>query len=211
MDKYYEKEYLESVFSLFNIKNDCARKLSTFYMYNCFEQNHIDIRQKKILDFGCGLGHITFSVQADCYDISEFCRNKIKESSNQLVFDSEDQIPKNNYDIILYNHSLEHYLIPTNQLSLFKTLLKPDGTLAIVLSIDKATPFVAYKQDIHRHFYNWNFQNISNLLIELGNKVSIQKFVYGSTRLTKFNNLELIRKLGKFRKIFPSQLTLATI
>ncbi|OAQ38594.1 hypothetical protein A5893_14365 [Pedobacter psychrophilus] len=207
----YDLDYFKSVYQTYvgeNHQDSYLIKLSSFYMYNYFLVNGIDLKEKKILDFGCGLGHITKSINADCFDISSYCQEKLIKEGRK-VFKGEEQISENYYDIILCNHSFEHYLYPTSALENFKKYLKKDGILCLVLPIDKIQDKTIKHQDVHKHFYSWNFQNISNLLIEYSFEIIHQELVYGPTGLKKLNDLDLIRKLGKWRRIFKSQLTLA--
>lgn len=207
----YDLNYFKSVYNNYvddSYEDSYLIKMSSFYMYNYFLANGIDLKNKKILDFGCGLGHITKSINADCYDISSFCQEKLI-AQGRKVYQTESEIPNKHFDIILCNHSFEHYQYPTLALENFYKYLKNGGILCLVLPVDPILPRTVYKQDVHKHYYSWNFQNITNLLLEHPFEIIHQELVYGPTGLKKLTNLNLIRKLGKWRNIFKSQLTLA--
>ena len=204
----YDQNYYDKVYGNYLKQSDYHIKLSKFYMYNIFECNGYQLEGKKILDYGSGPGHLTLSVKADCYDISEYIRQHLK-SVGRIVFSKPDEIVDATYDYIYNSHSLEHCSNPSEELGVFYHKLKGNGRLALILPIEKIPGNFVYSQDIHKHLYCWNFQTITNLLIENGFIPEKQKVIYGPTGLTYFSNLTIVKTLGRLKKNFPSMLIIA--
>lgn len=205
---FYDQDYYLSHYG--KIINDSGYydKMSQFWKYNIFDQNLIATEGKKILDYGCGLGQVSAAVNADCFDTSDFAAYFLN-NKNRTFFSEQEQIPHSHYDIILNSHSLEHYLQPGQSIELFSDLLKNNGLLVILLPVENSPGKPAFNQDNDKHFYTWNFQAISNLLIEKNFSIVSQRVIYGPFGLSKLHNISVITKLGALKKNFPSSLTVA--
>lgn len=203
----YNQDYYDKVYSSHLNYTPYQRKLSSYYMYNIFNYYGIHIEGKRMLDYGSGPGHLTLVTEADCYDISDFITGFLR-SNSRLAYDSVDSIPSDTYDLVLSSHSLEHAIKPIDELNTIHRSLRVNGVLGLVLPFETIGNPVKV-QDIHKHFYTWNFQTIANLLIEANYEILVQDIIYAPAGLNRFNNLSLIRKIGRLRKVFPSILTLA--
>lgn len=205
---FYDQEYYLSHYG--KIISDAVyyEKMSQFWKHNIFNQNSIVTEGKKILDYGCGLGHVSSAVQADCFDTSEFAINFLNNRKRK-IFSDQKLIPSNHYNIVLNSHSLEHYLEPVQSIELFNNFLQDNGLLVLLLPIENYPGRPAFDQDNDKHFYSWNFQAISNLLIEMNFSIINQKVIFGPYGLSKLKNVSLVTELGKWKKNFPSSLTLA--
>lgn len=205
----YDEHYYSSVYSRYLKEDPYTLKLSEFWMYNCFTTYGFDLKGKKVLDFGCGPGHLTASINAACYDVSAFIMDKL-EASGRQCFRSLNEIEEGYFDYVFSSHSLEHSVAPATELGAIKRILKPGGKLFLILPLEKVPGTPGVPPDIHQHFYAWNFQNITNLLAVQGYKVVKQDLIYGPTGLKFFKgNVALARRLGRLNRHWPSLFTIA--
>jgi len=133
----------------------------------------------KVLDFGCGLGqNIFFLPNAIGYDISdfglEFCRQK-----GLTVTDNIDDLANNGFDLVFSSHVLEHHPHPKTMLEEIYSKLKPGKQLALVIPFERHGRG-KFELDLNQHLFNWNFQNINNLLITCGFKIEQNKYLRGA-------------------------------
>lgn len=124
----------------------------------------------KVLDYGCGLGQAVASLPNPFgYDASEEAR-AIARNKGLTVFDQVDDIPTNEFDLVLCRHALEHFPNPTEVLIRLRSFLKPDGVLILILPKEghyKCEPM----PDLNMHLFSWNFRCINNLLSVCGYRV----------------------------------------
>jgi SAM-dependent methyltransferase len=98
-----------------------------------------------VLDVGTGMGHLltAFSEQLPEFDIVGYDLNNDKEDlvrangATDFYSGSLENIPKK-FDIITFNHVLEHLPDPVTVLKQASALLKPDGYLAVIVPCFKA-------------------------------------------------------------------------
>ncbi len=203
----YNQEYYDKVYPSHLDYTPYQEKLSTYYMHNIFSHYGIDVEGKKMLDYGSGPGHLTLANKAECYDISDFITNFLKDNG-RVTYENGNSIPSDTFDIVLSSHSLEHAIKPIEELETIHRCLKENGIIGLVLPFETLGQPVK-SQDIHKHFYTWNFQTIANLLIEANFEIIEQDIIYAPAGLKHLKNLSLIRRIGRFKKVFPSILTLA--
>ncbi|MEO1053266.1 MAG: class I SAM-dependent methyltransferase [Bacteroidota bacterium] len=138
----------------------------------------VDLNQK-ILDYGCGMGQNIYKVPgAVGYDISEYalehCRSKGMNVTNHLE-DLEDE----GFDVVFSSHVLEHHPHPKTMLEEMRSKLKTGKELILVIPFEKHGKG-SFELDLDQHLYNWNFQNINNLLITVGFKIKENKYIRGA-------------------------------
>lgn len=206
----YDKEYYDSVYNRYlKDGNKNHIQLSEFWMYNVFTANGFTLNNKKVLDFGSGPGHLTISIQAECYDISSFIIDKLQQEGRKC-YTHLSEIENERFDYVFSSHSLEHSVNPAIELDEIYRILKPDGVLFLIVPLEKMPDNPVLVPDIHQHFFTWNFQNITNLLNHCKYNVKSQDLIFGPTGLKFFkNNYSLIRKFGRIKKHWPSQFTIA--
>ena len=194
--KMYEEKYhsvvhnhlLNDDYYLFRAK--CADKF--YWKY---------IKDGKVLDFGCGLGQNIFlhKDRSVGYDVSKFAVDKCKEKGIEI----KEKFVKNEFDGVLCVHVLEHLKNPHDTLSKLHNLLKENGRLVIVLPYSLTNkPIKEFKSDIARHYYNWNFNSMNELLNGVGFKIIVNKFnyAYGYSKLYKLPfgiAIALLKLLGR--------------
>lgn len=152
--------------------------------------NTIDLNSK-ILDFGCGLGQNILKLpNAYGYDISkyciDFCKKKGIHSTNNL-----DEYDDESFDIVFSSHVLEHHPYPKKMLLDIHRKLKLKKDLILVIPFERHGK-AKFDMDLNQHLYNWNFQNINNLLITSGFKIKSNRYIRGAG----YKKLLFLRKLN---------------
>ena len=119
----------------------------------------------KVLEFGCGLGQNIFLHRNNCLgiDVSEFALGKCKEKGIKVSKDIK-KIEDESFDGVLCCHVLEHLENPIEYIKEFYRVLKKDGILVVVLPYSKNRVIKNFKSDVAKHFFNWNFSSINELL-----------------------------------------------
>ncbi len=135
-----------------------------------------------LLDFGCANGLFLRNLPArerigvevnpharqSCEQLSKCSKESIELHSNLETVES------NRVDLVISNHCLEHTLHPFSVLKEMLRVLKPGGSIALIL------PFDDYRnhnnkswrpKDKDNHLYTWSPMNIGNLLQEAGFEV----------------------------------------
>lgn len=173
MDKYYNKEYHESLHNYLCVDKEYY-KLRARLAYEYYWKD-MQYESKDILEFGMGMGHNIYElakartegIMVNGYDVSkfavDFCKKKGIDATND--YNSLGQ-----FDIIFSAHVLEHLLNPLDTLIQLKNKLKPNGKLILMLPREIHEK-VELKPNISRHLWCWNFECINNLLDEAGYKV----------------------------------------
>lgn len=137
---------------------------------------------KLILEYGVGLGqNIAALPNAYGYDISMFA---LKQCSRRGLKVFNKKKPRPVFDIVFSRHMLEHSKNPIKELKLMRKWLKPNGTLRLVLPIERQKMPLFSKISLelsqNQHLYGWNYQTINNLLINSGFKPIENKILRGT-------------------------------
>jgi len=197
----YEKEYH------FKVHNNLLNN-KRYYLFRSKYSDLIYWRylNGRVIEFGCGLGQNIFLHRGDSLgiDISEFA---LAECKNKGISTQRDikKIKNESFESVLCVHVLEHLKNPYETIEEFYRVLKKDGKLVIILPFSKKNKlYKDFKSDISKHFYNWNFSSINEILIDIGFKIELNKFNYANG-FSKFYNLpfplaiRLLKILGKIR------------
>lgn len=136
-------------------------------------------KSQKILDYGCGLGQNILKLpNAVGYDISEygakFCQSKGIKVTNNIT-----EIPDEGFDIVFTSHVLEHHPYPKTMIEEMRSKLKTGKKLLLVIPFERHGK-AKFTVDLNQHLYNWNFQNINNLLIICGFEINENKYLRGA-------------------------------
>ena len=137
---------------------------------------------KNLLDIGCGTGDFLEKAQKANWVITgiepdENARKISNLKTNNAVFEIEHlaKLKPNSFDVITLWHVLEHLPNLEMHIALFKSLLKPNGTLVIAVPNFKSYDAKYYKNfwaayDVPRHL--WHFSRTS--ILELFKKEDIK-------------------------------------
>jgi SAM-dependent methyltransferase len=117
-------------------------------------------RSSRILDIGCGSGHLLRELQADGYrnltGIDPFSPSAGHIPGLRLIKGELEALKGEAFDLVMMHHSLEHVPDQVAMLSAARSLLTPKGLLLVRIPI-KATAFEIYgadwvQIDAPRHF-----------------------------------------------------------
>jgi len=193
MNENYEREYHKTLHGHLYTNPEYYELRAKLAYLNYFK-NVKNLKNKKVLEFGCGLGQNIYwlsklGVNAKGYDISKFALNFCKEKGLNVT----NRIEKEKFDIVFSRHVLEHLRNPFEELVKMRELLRNKGILILILPCEK-NERVSSKPDIHRHLYSWNFRAINNLLDEAGFRVVENKtlrFAMGYNKLKFTSRISL--------------------
>src|SRR5690606_38798889 len=102
------------------------------------------------------------------------------------VYDDVEAVPRRAYDVVINRHVLEHALYPPRSLWKMRRLLRPGGTLLLILPIEPAHwPPGDPATNENQHLYCWTPRTITNLLWRCGFRVqSVERqYPFGSLSL----------------------------
>jgi SAM-dependent methyltransferase len=125
----------------------------------------------KVLDFGCGGGHVLRSL--DCgrrvgVEINPVARRFAQESGIECHA-ALTEVEDNFFDVVISNHALEHVPFPIAVLKEFREKLAPSGVLLLCVPIDDWKTQRHYTPtDINHHLHTWTPQLLGNSLVEAG-------------------------------------------
>jgi SAM-dependent methyltransferase len=153
-------------------------------------------RQARVFDYGCGLGHaISLLPHAEGWDISAEAREACRRRGIR-VYDNSADIPRGAFDVVFNSHVLEHVEEPLSALRTMRELLKPGGTLLLVVPKEEHWLPRVEQPDVNQHLYCWTPQTIYNLLWRAGFRPGRAEYRY------PFGGL----KLMPLRRIFGPRL-----
>ena len=144
--------------------------------------------QSRILDVGCGAGHLLHSLKEcgfeNTHGIDPFNAEKI-EYSNGLTIEQKSihDVTEGGWDLIMMNHSFEHVLDQHETLSQIKTLLKPNGVCMIRIPTVSSWAWDHYgvnwvQLDAPRHFFLHSQESMQFLADKVG--LELRDTVYDS-------------------------------
>lgn len=131
-----------------------------------------------LLDVGCGTGDFLKVAANSGWEIAgiepnEQARNIANKKTNNSVKSTEQlfKFKEGSFDVITLWHVLEHLPNLDEHFSIFKKLLKPDGTLIIAVPNYKSYDAQLYKEfwaayDVPRHLWHFNQDSIKQLAIK---------------------------------------------
>ena len=137
--------------------------------------NSFQSDSKTLLDIGCGTGDFLEAALKDNWTITgiepnEQARQIANSKTNNSVFEINqlETLEPNSFDVITLWHVLEHLPNLEKHTALFKSLLKPNGTLVIAVPNYKSYDAQYYKNfwaayDVPRHLWHFSKSSISEL------------------------------------------------
>lgn len=118
------------------------------------------IRNKRWLDFGCGLGGMLDEIGSEAAFASGLEPNEIRQKiiiqKGYHVFGDINEIEDQSLDVITLFHVLEHLLEPVKILKLLKQKLKKDGFIIIEVPHARDVLFTLYDCEKFKQFTFWS-------------------------------------------------------
>jgi SAM-dependent methyltransferase len=129
---------------------------------------------------GWNLGHLVCSRKIGC-DPAEFLAERLSALGIEF-FSDVAKVPSQVADVAICHQTLEHIASPAEALAQLARLLRPSGRLVLHVPWERERRYAQYRSDEpNHHLYNWNSQNLGNLLEVLGFEVqtiSVCKYGY---------------------------------
>lgn len=117
--------------------------------YSWLHPVHID-ETARILDVGCGAGHLLMSLADDGLDhltgIDPYLRHG-KENGGILLLKQDIFATTGEFDVIIFNHSLEHVADPVAVLKRAQELLSEQGVIIVRLPITNTHAYKTFGAD----------------------------------------------------------------
>jgi len=144
--------------------------------------------QSKILDVGCGAGHLLHSLKECGFDhvlgIDPFNAKKI-QYDNGLTIEQKSihEVTEDNWDFIMMNHSFEHVMDQHEVLAKIEALLKPGGVCMIRVPTVSSWAWDHYgvnwvQLDAPRHLFLHSQKSMQTLADQSG--LELHETVYDS-------------------------------
>ncbi|MDO5978915.1 class I SAM-dependent methyltransferase [Flavivirga spongiicola] len=145
--------------------------------------NSFSLKDKNLLDVGCGTGDFLQTAKQNNWTVSgiepdEKAREISNRKTNNSVFKIEQllKFESASFDVITLWHVLEHLPNLEDHITVFKKLLKPNGTLIIAVPNYKSYDAKYYKEfwaayDVPRHLWHFNKRSISKLALKVSMEV----------------------------------------
>jgi SAM-dependent methyltransferase len=152
----------------------------------------------RVLDFGCGGGHLLKNMNCSKkvgVEVNPSAIATARENGLE-VFSSVDEVPDGYVDVIVSDNALEHTLQPLQELTSLYRKLEPGGKAIFVVPCEHISSHYE-PNDINHHLYSWSPMCIGNLFTEAGFSI-----VESKPYIHKWPpNFESIVKLGG-RRLF---------
>ena len=138
---------------------------------------------KNLLDVGCGTGDFLKIAHKNGWEImgiepNDKARQIANKKTNKHVYGAEEfqKIKNDGFDAITLWHVFEHLFNPEEQLSIFKSLLKDNGSIIIAVPNFKSYDSNYYKNfwaayDVPRHLWHFSKASMRNLTEKSGLKI----------------------------------------
>jgi SAM-dependent methyltransferase len=148
---------------------------------------------------GWNLGRLGCGRRIGC-DTSEFLAERVSELGIEFVT-STAALPSSIAEVVICHHTLEHLIDPAAALKDLARILKPQGKLLLTTPWERERRFALYQaDDSNHHLFNWNPQNLGNLVALLGFQVrSVTTRRYGYDRFAANLALRLRCGAGGYR------------
>lgn len=158
-----------------------------------------------VFEFGIGagwnLGRLRCARKIGC-DVSAFLKEQVAALGIEFVTDSST-VPDEAADVLICHQTLEHLIEPAKTLKEMARILKPQGRLILHVPWERERRYARFRAgEPNHHLYNWNAQNLGNLVSVLGFQIeSVRVRKYGYDRFAANLALRLRARESGFRWI----------
>lgn len=195
-----------------NLLNEKNFKVKNWYggIINYINDNFE--KDSKVLDIGCGLGHLISSIdnkfEKYALDISKFSINYINNNYSNIITQcsafNERLYEKDFFDVVVAYHVIEHMNDPYIFIKNIKNILKKGGILIIGTPNRSCIVEKLFKENFRlyskEHLLLFTRKRLTNLLKDKGFKIDMIEYPFFKTQYFNFRN---IFKLFFTNKISP--------
>jgi len=179
LNEFYKNEFEEIYRGNFDIDEYFEKRKRVSYEIYEFIKEYLykDSSKKKIFDLGCGSGVLLVAFNENGHetygcDLGEkYISYGISKGLNLYKGDIDVLNQFGKADVIILNHSLEHFINPRSYISRVKQMLKEDGIIYIAVPGVIGSLPMHYKNDYLRFFQNSHVYHFSlntlNKMMEL--------------------------------------------
>ncbi|WP_055444129.1 class I SAM-dependent methyltransferase [Lacinutrix himadriensis] len=185
LSEYYKTEdYISHTDSKRNVLEKVYHVVRSIYLKRKLKLiNSFSATEKNLLDIGCGTGDFLQVAQQNNWQVSGIepnpeARDIANRKTDNTVYTTAQlqEFKKHSFDVITLWHVLEHLPNLEEQVLVFKSLLKVNGTLIIAVPNYKSYDANHYKDfwaalDVPRHLWHFNQESISKLFAKENMKV----------------------------------------
>lgn len=127
-----------------------------------------------VLEYGVGSGWNLAELRCGRrlgYDVATFLKDDVEKRDIRFLSDISE-IEPGSVDFVLSHHTLEHLLHPAAALETLHRVLRPGGTLLLIVPLEFGSRTLRIDpNDPNHHLYSWNVQTLANLVGECGYEV----------------------------------------
>jgi len=151
-----------------------------------------------VFEYGVGAGWNLAQLQCAQkigFDVADHLTERVQALGIKFVSDLAT-IPDKTADVVLCHQTLEHLSDPFKALNQLLRIARPGGHLILHVPWERERRYSQYNpQEPNHHLYNWNAQNIGNLVTLTGFQINtVQVLTYGYDRFAAV--LALKMKMG---------------
>lgn len=211
--------------SLGNVHIDMTAPARILPYHRCIAKLALDYAKPgaKILDLGCGRGQTLelmaayaagFRIfAADAYQSClDETAQKIRLAGQFLIdeasFNIDQAILENNFDLIIFSHTLEHLRNPIDALEKTMKLLKPGGVLIVAVP-NPVRPNILISNIFQKHYVNrghvhaWDMSHWRNFLERI-NGLHVEAYAHDFIQIPGCYRFPVLQSLGAgLSKIVP--------
>ena len=125
--------------------------------------------QDTVIDFGCGGGYLLKNIVCSTrigIEINTVAAETAR-AHGVTVYSATDDVPKDQADVVISNHALEHTRQPLIELGKLYERLRPGGRIVILVPAESILRRFR-RPDLYHHLYTWSPMCLGNLLEEAG-------------------------------------------
>ncbi len=177
LPKYYQSEdYISHTDSKRNLFEQTYHFIKSIALKRKLKLiNSLASEGKELLDIGCGTGDFLQIAQQNNWNVNgtepnQNARTIANQKTNNSVFDADQlqKFEKSQFDVITLWHVLEHLPDLEKHMTIFNSLLKPNGSLIIAVPNYKSFDADYYKSywaayDVPRHLWHFSKASITKL------------------------------------------------
>lgn len=156
----------------------------------------------RILDVGCGAGGLLYELKEvgfkDLLGVDPYISENIKYPNGLQILKGEIQQVTGRWDVVIFNHSLEHIQNPFGVLQVTSNLLFEEGVCIIRTPVVPSYFWHYYKTrwvqiDAPRHFFIYSPKSMSILAGEAN--LAVEKVIYDSYMFDFWGSEEYVRNI----------------